>query len=126
MPLKAVVLCQKQKPSSHKPRVMRLQHEILDRLAAIPGVTSVGFGSAAPLESYLGAVGNSVYAEDKNFAQGQVPPIRQIRRIAPGFFSTMGDCNCESNLPMQIESLRLSSSAACCRRRKGSICRIAR
>jgi predicted permease len=71
-------------------RVMRLQHEILDRLAAIPGVTSVGFGSAAPLESYLGAVGNSVYAEDKNFAEGQVPPIRQIRRIAPGFFATMG------------------------------------
>ena len=70
-------------------RVMRMQHEILDKLAAIPGVTSVGFGSAAPLESFLGG-GNPVYAEDKRLAEGQVPPLRQIRRIAPGFFKTMG------------------------------------
>ena len=70
-------------------RVMRMQHEILDKLAAIPGVTSVGFGGAAPLESFLGG-GNPVYAEDKTLAEGQVPPLRQIRKIAPGFFKTMG------------------------------------
>jgi predicted permease len=71
-------------------RVMRMQHEIMDKLAAIPGVTSVGFASRAPLESFLGGAGNPVYAEDKTFAEGQVPPIRQIRRIAPGYFRTMG------------------------------------
>jgi predicted permease len=71
-------------------RVMRMQHEILGRLAAIPGVSSVGFASAAPLESFLGATGNPVYAEDKTLAEGQIPAIRQIRRIAPGFFQTMG------------------------------------
>jgi putative ABC transport system permease protein len=71
-------------------RVMRMQHEILDKLAAIPGVKSVGFGSAAPLESFLSGAGNPVYAEDRTFADGQVPPIRQIRKIAPGFFKTMG------------------------------------
>jgi putative ABC transport system permease protein len=70
-------------------RVMRMQNEILEKLAAIPGVTSVGFANAAPLESFMGA-GNPVYAEDKTFAEGQVPPIRQIRKIAPGFFNTMG------------------------------------
>jgi predicted permease len=71
-------------------RVMRMQHEILDKLAAIPGVTSVGFASRAPLESFLGGAGNPVYAEDKTFADGQVPPLRRIRRIAPGYFRTMG------------------------------------
>jgi putative ABC transport system permease protein len=71
-------------------RVMRMQHEILDRLAAVPGVTSVGFASHAPLESFLSAPGNPVYAEDKRFAEGQLPAIRQIRKIAPGFFKTMG------------------------------------
>ena len=71
-------------------RVMRMQHEILDRLTAIPGVTSAGFASAAPMESFLSAAGNQVYAEDKRFAQGEIPPIRQIRRIAPGFFKTTG------------------------------------
>ena len=71
-------------------RVMRMQHEILDKLAAIPGVTSVGFGSRAPLESFLGVAGNPIDAEDKTFAKGRVPPLRQIRRIAPGYFTTMG------------------------------------
>jgi len=71
-------------------RVMRMQHEILDKLAAIPGVTSVGFGSRAPLESFLGVAGNPIDAEDKTFAKGRVPPLRQIRRIAPGYFKTMG------------------------------------
>jgi predicted permease len=69
-------------------RVMRMQNEILDKLAAIPGVTSVGFGTAAPLESF-GIGGNPIYAEDRDFAEGQVP-MRQIRKIAPGFFKTMG------------------------------------
>jgi predicted permease len=70
-------------------RVMRAHHEILDRLAAIPGVTSVGFGNAAPFESFL-ASNNPIEAEDKRFAEGQVPPARLIRRIAPGFFKTLG------------------------------------
>ena len=71
-------------------RVMRMQHEILDKLAAIPGVTSVGLADAAPLESSLGGTAIRSYAEDKTFAEGQVPPLRQIRKIAPGFFKTMG------------------------------------
>src|SRR4029079_646216 len=70
-------------------RVMRMQHEILDKLAALPGVTSVGFGSAAPLESFLGS-GNAVYTEDQTLAEGQIPRMRQVRWIAPGFFKTMG------------------------------------
>jgi predicted permease len=70
-------------------RVMRMQHEILDKLETIPGVTSVGFGNAAPLEPFLGS-SNPVDAEDKRTADGQVPPLRQIRLIAPGFFTTMG------------------------------------
>ena len=55
--------------------MMRMQHEILDKLAAIPGVTSVGLVSRAA-ESFLGSAGNPVDAEDKTFAKGQrsAPP----------------------------------------------------
>ena len=70
-------------------RVMRLQHEILDKLAALPGVVSVGFGDAAPLESFLGS-GNPLYAEDKTLATGQFPPMRRIHKVAPGYFKTLG------------------------------------
>jgi len=75
--------------ASEPERVMRMQNEILDRLSAIPGVTSVGFANAAPLESFLGG-SNPIDAEDKRLAEGQVPPARRIRRVAPGFFKTMG------------------------------------
>jgi predicted permease len=68
--------------------VMRMFNEILNKLAAIPGVTSVGFADSAPLESF--SPFNPLYAEDKTFQPGQVPPSRRYRLIAPGFFSTMG------------------------------------
>jgi predicted permease len=72
-------------------RRMRMHNEVLDKLAAIPGVTSVGLGGAAPLESSLfGIDANPVDAEDKRLPEGQVPAARRIRKIAPGFFRTMG------------------------------------
>jgi predicted permease len=70
--------------------VMRIHHEILDRLAAVPGVTSVGLANSAPLESFLGVRGNPIDAEDKRLPEGQIPPLRQTRMVAPGFFKTMG------------------------------------
>jgi predicted permease len=69
-------------------RTMRMQNEIMDKLAAIPGVSSVGFADAAPLEPFSG--NNPIYAEDKTLAPGQVPPLRRFRMIAPGFFRTLG------------------------------------
>jgi predicted permease len=70
-------------------RVMRMNQEIMDKLAAIPGVTSVGLAGAAPLEPYF-TPNNPVYAEDKPVATGQVAAARRFRMVAPGFFKTMG------------------------------------
>ena len=70
-------------------RVMRMQNEMLDKLAAIPGVTSVAFASRAPLEGFNS--NDLVYAEDKNYAVGQIPPVRRFRFISPGFFKTDWD-----------------------------------
>jgi len=72
-------------------RAMRMWNEILDKLAALPGVTSVGFATGAPLESLLGFRNiNPLYAEDRNFQAGEVPSEREYRLIAPGFFKTTG------------------------------------
>jgi putative ABC transport system permease protein len=70
-------------------RAMRMNEEILDKLSALPGVTSVGFANNAPLESYW-RFDDPLYAEDKKLTEGEIPPIRQLRMIAPGFFRTMG------------------------------------
>ena len=76
------------KESAH---VMRMWEEMRDKLAALPGVTSVGFASQAPLESILGFRNMQfLYAEDKPLQAGQLPRGPEHRLIAPGFFRTMG------------------------------------
>jgi predicted permease len=69
-------------------RVMRMQNEMMDKLAAIPGVTSVAMANSAPLEG--NNANDLVYAEDKQYAVGQIPPIRRFRFVTPGFFQTTG------------------------------------
>jgi putative ABC transport system permease protein len=69
-------------------RVMRMQNQMLDELAAIPGVTSVAFASGAPLDGFNS--NDLLYAQDKDYAVGQIPPIRRFRFISPGFFKTTG------------------------------------
>jgi len=69
-------------------QVMRMQNQMVDKLASIPGVTSVAFAEDAPLEGLHGF--NPIYAEDKTYRAGQLPPLRQFRSITPGFFKTTG------------------------------------
>ena len=70
-------------------RVMRMENDMLDKLAAIPGVTAAALGSGAPLEGFGG--GNDLlYARDKTYGPNQIPPIREFRYVTPGFFKTDG------------------------------------
>jgi putative ABC transport system permease protein len=71
-------------------RAMRVWNDILDKLVAIPGVTSVGFAGQAPLESLLGFRNRQpLYAEDKTLEGRQLNSV-EFRLIAPSFFKTMG------------------------------------
>src|SRR5262249_27087899 len=69
-------------------RVMRMENDMLDRLAAIPGISRVAFAAQAPLE---GNNNNDIfYAEDHTYAANQIPPIRRFRRASPGYFEALG------------------------------------
>jgi len=69
-------------------RVMRMENEMIEKLAAIPGVTAAAFGDSAPLEGFNS--NDLVYAQDKQYAAGQIPPVRRFRFIAPGYLKTSG------------------------------------
>ncbi|HEY7336870.1 MAG TPA: ABC transporter permease [Bryobacteraceae bacterium] len=71
-------------------RVMRMENDMLDKLAAIPGVQSVTLADSAPLESIFS--NNDVLdVEGRDYsAAGKVPPVRRHRSVSPGFFKTMG------------------------------------
>jgi putative ABC transport system permease protein len=69
-------------------RVMRMENAMLDKLAALPGVTSVAFATGAPLEGFNSS--DVFFAQDKNYAAGEIPPIRRYKYITPEFFKTTG------------------------------------
>jgi predicted permease len=70
-------------------RVMRIQNEILDKLAAIPGVKSVGFVSEMPMEGF-DSDWDEIRAEDKTYPNNEIPPLRLYKYISPGFLQTAG------------------------------------
>ena len=69
-------------------RVVRMQHDIADAIAAIPGIASVSLASALPMEAEF--ENNTVLtAEDKTYQQG-IPPLRRSKFVSPGLFKTLG------------------------------------
>ena len=69
-------------------RVVRMQQDILNGLAGIPGVTAVSFATALPMESEF-ENSMAVTAEGEAVMQG-IPPMRRSKNVAPGFFATLG------------------------------------
>ncbi len=75
-------------PDSQAERVVRMDEAILNKIAAIPGVSSVSFSTAVPMD---GRDSNDIlYAQDHVLGEGELPPIRRFKFISPGFFSTLG------------------------------------
>ncbi len=68
-------------------QVTRIQNSIADKLAAIPGVASVGFASSAPMER-IEFLWNSIHFEGKNM--GEVTPMRLFKNVSPDYFRTTG------------------------------------
>jgi predicted permease len=68
-------------------RLLRMNHAILDNIAAIPGVSSADFSGAVPMDA--GAESDPVLVKD-HMLQGQLPPARRCFWVSPSFFKTMG------------------------------------
>jgi predicted permease len=65
-----------------------LQREILDRIAALPGVASVGFANDLPMGG--GQWNGPVLVEGETSATGETPPSRRWNFVSPGYFEAMG------------------------------------
>ena len=71
-------------------RVTRLQHEILDKVAALPGVKAAAFASAVPMEGPLRVAVTPIFVEGKDYAPGTPPPLRRTKMVSPGYFAAIG------------------------------------
>lgn len=75
-------------PDTQREGVVRLEQEIQNRIATVPGVTSVSFGSTVPMEGM--SQNDPIFAQDHTYRPGELPPIRRFKYIAPGYLATMG------------------------------------
>jgi predicted permease len=73
-------------------RVTRLQHDIVDALAALPGVESAAFTSSMPMEGFATAW-NGVQIDGQppgGGTSGPPWPVRRFSFVSPGLFETAG------------------------------------
>ena len=68
--------------------VVRMHQAIMEKIAAVPGVTSVALSSLVP----MGGSGwnDPIYVSDRTYTQDEIPPIRLFKFASPGLLRTMG------------------------------------
>jgi predicted permease len=69
-------------------KAVRMEEEISHRLAAIPGVSSVGISSKLPMTGQGWT--DPVFVENQTYAEGQLPPLRRFKFVSPGYLGALG------------------------------------
>ena len=77
-----------QVPVAERDRVVHMEQEMVDKISALPGVSSVGFSTAIPMDGRDAT--DPVFAEDRTYKEGELPPLRRFKFISPGFLATLG------------------------------------
>ncbi len=79
-------------PESQVPdpeQTVRMEQAIAEKIAAIPGVTSVGLTSTVPMSRDNWT--DTIFAEDHVYADSKIPPLRHYKFMAPGLLATLGN-----------------------------------
>ena len=69
-------------------QVARMEDEVQQRIQAIPGVTSAGFGTSVPMDGNTWK--DPVLVEDRPYPAGEIPVSRHFVYISPGYLASLG------------------------------------
>jgi predicted permease len=69
-------------------QVARMQAQILQNVAHIPGVEAAGFDDGLPMDA--GHRNGMLIAVEDKFVPGQTAPNRDVKFVSPGLFATLG------------------------------------
>jgi putative ABC transport system permease protein len=70
-------------------QVVRTYNNMMDKLAALPGVTSVGLANSITMDGI--SDNDPVFAADHVYSESQIPALRRYKFIGPGYFKAMGN-----------------------------------
>ncbi len=68
--------------------VLRMLNDMLDKVNRVPGVSSAAITSSIPMDN--NGSFDPIFARDRVYKEGQIPPIRRFVFISPGLLRTMG------------------------------------
>ncbi|HEY1469722.1 MAG TPA: ABC transporter permease [Candidatus Acidoferrum sp.] len=69
-------------------QVVRMEEEILRKVAAVPGVESVAISTRIPMDD--SGMWDPIFVEGRTIPEGQMPPIRQFQYVSPDLLRTIG------------------------------------
>jgi putative ABC transport system permease protein len=67
----------------------RMHQAIVDKVAAIPGVSSVALTSSVPMTSDTWH--DPVFVADREYGESKLPPLRLFKFVSPGLLATVGN-----------------------------------
>jgi predicted permease len=68
--------------------VLRMEQAIMDKIATVPGVASVALTSTVTMSG--DGWHDPLFAQDRTYLEGQLPPLRLFKFVSPGYMKTMG------------------------------------
>jgi predicted permease len=68
--------------------LLQTQHNLVDRLAGIPGVSEVSMMNGLPMTGYSSQ--DPIFASDHTYAANQIPTLRRFITATPGTFHALG------------------------------------
>lgn len=70
-------------------RVIRMHNDIVQKLADISGVESVGLSNSITMD---GSNNNDpIFVSDRQYDEGKIPPMRRFKFVSPNYFRTVGN-----------------------------------
>jgi putative ABC transport system permease protein len=69
-------------------RAVRSYQDIQRKVSELPGVSTAAFANSVPTDGNNST--DVLYPRDRTYREGELPPLRRFKFVAPGFFGTMG------------------------------------
>jgi predicted permease len=69
-------------------QVIRTFDAIQHKIASVPGVSAVALSTSIPLDGNRNM--DPIFPQDHPYPEGQLPPVRRFKFVAPGFLATIG------------------------------------
>jgi len=75
-------------PDKDRDQLIHMVQDMMNKVGTLPGVESAALTSAVPMSGYNS--NDLIFAADRTYREGEIPPIRRFVWVSPGLFHAQG------------------------------------